>query len=255
MADKALRLKMERGQCMDLFPVPASAVAQALAPFGLEERDALSDLLPEGTFYSPLGPSDVQSGDQGDAASYTLGKKLKKSQYVARAPGLLRMLFQPWFSQEALDRLAAGRWRCENGILAPAELGEVRLPLPRPQARLDRGGLVHRMVWEADQNLTLEVFLPRELALAPGRELEMAGAVLTVEGQMDVPPAAGERWLLLSAGIPARPEELPSEDGAGSWRLCLAEGGPALKPGSWLRWPGVLPTDFWVGRPPYLFRL
>ena len=50
MADKALRLKMERGQCMDLFPVPASAVAQALAPFGLEERDALSDLLPEGTF-------------------------------------------------------------------------------------------------------------------------------------------------------------------------------------------------------------
>ena len=69
MADKALRLKMERGQCMDLFPVPASAVAQALAPFGLEERDALSDLLPEGTFYSPLGPSDVQSGDQGDAAS------------------------------------------------------------------------------------------------------------------------------------------------------------------------------------------
>ena len=240
MADKALRLKMERGQCMDLFPVPASAVAQALAPFGLEERDALSDLLPGGTFYSPLGPSGVQSGDQGDAASYTLGKKLKKSQYVARAPGLLRMLFQPWFSQEALDRLAAGRWRCENGILAPAELGEVRLPIPRPQARLDRGGLVHRMVWEADQDLTLEVFLPRELAL---------------EGQMDVPPAAGERWLLLSAGIPARPEELPSEDGAGSWRLCLAEGGPALKPGSWLRWPGVLPTDFWVGRPPYLFRL
>ena len=154
-----------------------------------------------------------------------------------------------------MDRLAAGRWRCENGILAPAELGEVRLPIPRPQARLDRGGLVHRMVWEADQDLTLEVFLPRELALAPGRELEMAGAVLTVEGQMDVPPAAGERWLLLSAGIPARPEELPSEDGAGSWRLCLAEGGPALKPGSWLRWPGVLPTDFWVGRPPYLFRL
>ena len=130
MADKALRLKMERGQCMDLFPVPASAVAQALAPFGLEERDALSDLLPGGTFYSPLGPSGVQSGDQGDAASYTLGKKLKKSQYVARAPGLLRMLFQPWFSQEALDRLAAGRWRCENGILAPAELGEVRLPIP-----------------------------------------------------------------------------------------------------------------------------
>ena len=84
MADKALRLKMERGQCMDLFPVPASAVAQALAPFGLEERDALSDLLPEGTFYSPLGPSDVQSGDQGDAASYTLGKKLKKSQYVRK---------------------------------------------------------------------------------------------------------------------------------------------------------------------------
>ena len=111
------------------------------------------------------------------------------------------------------------------------------------------------MVWEADQDLTLEVFLPRELALAPGRELEMAGAVLTVEGQMDVPPAAGERWLLLSAGIPARPEELPSEDGAGSWRLCLAEGGPALKPGSWLRWPGVLPTDFWVGRPPFLARL
>ena len=111
MADKALRLKMERGQCMDLFPVPASAVAQALAPFGLEERDALSDLLPEGTFYSPLGPSDVQSGDQGDAASYTLGKKLKKSQYVARAPDLLRMLFQPWFSQEALDRLAAGAVR------------------------------------------------------------------------------------------------------------------------------------------------
>ena len=59
MADKALRLKMERGQCMDLFPVPASAVAQALAPFGLEERDALSDLLPEGTFYSPLGLSGV----------------------------------------------------------------------------------------------------------------------------------------------------------------------------------------------------
>ena len=94
------------------------------------------------------------------------------------------MLFQPWFSQEALDRLAAGRWRCENGILAPAELGEVRLPIPRPQARLDWGGLVHRMVWEADQDLTLEVFLPRELALAPGRELEMAGAVLTVEGDV-----------------------------------------------------------------------
>lgn len=225
MADKALRLKMERGQCMDLFPVPASAVAQALAPFGLEERDALSDLLPEGTFYSPLGPSDVQSGDQGDAASYTLGKKLKKSQYVARAPGLLRMLFQPWFSQEALDRLAAGRWRCENGILAPAELGEVRLPLPRPQARLDRGGLVHRMVWEADQDLTLEVFLPRELALAPGRELEMVGAVLTVEGQMDVPPAAGERWLLLSAGIPADRRNCPQ-------RMGLAAGGSVWRRGA-----------------------
>ena len=255
MADTVLRLKMERGQCLDLFPVPAAAVERALAPFGLGEGDAVSDLLPGGTLYTPLGPSAAQSGERADEGSYTLRKKLKKSRYVARDPGLLRLLFQPWFPQEALDRLAAGRWRCENGILAPAELGELPVPLPRPQARLDQGGLVHRMVWEADRDLTLEVFLPRALALAPGRELEMAGAVLTVEGQMDVPPAAGERWLLLSAGTPARPEELPWSEGAAGWRICLGEGGPALRPGSWLRWPGGLPTDFWVGRPPFLVRL
>ena len=65
MADKALRLKMERGQCMDLFPVPASAVAQALAPFGLEERDALSDLLPKGHFIVLWGHPMSRAGIRG----------------------------------------------------------------------------------------------------------------------------------------------------------------------------------------------
>lgn len=258
MAEWLLRLRLEQGQALPAFPLPAAAVRKDLEPFGLADGVPVSDLLPGGTIYLPLRPAaGGPVGTSITAEGYIRQKRLKKARFLARDRDLLRRLFLPAFQQDALERVLDGRWLCDQGILAPGNWRAFPALDPRPDQRIGDTGLTHRMVCHALQDTELALYLNRPLALVPGAELELGGARLRVleQSPLESPPSANRHWLLLSAGIPAASGQLPQAEGSAGWRVALLHGVPALRPGSWLAWDGPLPPEFWMGTPPCLMRL